>query len=46
LPIWRSEDGEEKCIGSVEELNEELKKSAAAGLMDPAKMEHLGSGKR
>ncbi len=41
LPIWRSEDGEEKCIGSVAELNEELKKSAAAGLMDPTKMEHL-----
>lgn len=41
LPIWRSEDGEEKCIGSVAELNEELKKSAAAGFMDPSKMEHL-----
>ncbi|MBK9639366.1 MAG: isoleucine--tRNA ligase [Bacteroidetes bacterium] len=41
LPIWRSEDGEEKCIGSVAELNEELKKSAAAGFMDPTKMEHL-----
>lgn len=41
LPIWRSEDGEEKCIGSVEELNIELKKSADAGWMDPSKMEHL-----
>ena len=41
LPIWRSDDGEEKCIGSVAELNEELKKSAAAGFMDPTKMEHL-----
>ena len=41
LPIWRAEDGEEKCIGSVEELNNELKKAAAAGMMDPAKMEHL-----
>lgn len=41
LPIWRSEDGEETCIGSVAELNEELKKSAAAGFMDPSKMEHL-----
>ena len=29
LPIWRTEDGsEEKCIGSVEELNNELKKTA------------------
>lgn len=41
LPIWRSESGEEKCIGSVKELNEELKKSVAAGFMDPSKMEHL-----
>ncbi len=45
LPIWRSEDGEEKCIGSVEELNAELKKSAAAGLMDASKMEHLDPAK-
>lgn len=41
LPIWRSEDGEEKCIGSIAELNEELKKSVAAGFMDLTKMEHL-----
>jgi isoleucyl-tRNA synthetase len=28
LPIWRTEDGtEEKCIGSIEELNEEIKKA-------------------
>jgi isoleucyl-tRNA synthetase len=28
LPIWRSEDGcEEKCIGSIEELNTEIKKA-------------------
>ena len=45
LPIWRSEDGEEKCIGSVEELNVELKKSAAAGLMDASKMAHLDPSK-
>jgi isoleucyl-tRNA synthetase len=45
LPIWRSESGEEKCIGSVEELNEELKKAAAAGFMDPVKMEHLDPSK-
>ena len=30
LPIWRSEDGtEEKCIGSVEELVSEMKKSCS-----------------
>jgi len=35
LPIWRTEDGtEEKCIGSIAELTEEINKSVAAGLMD------------
>ncbi|MBQ0068249.1 MAG: isoleucine--tRNA ligase, partial [Bacteroidales bacterium] len=34
LPIWRSEDGEEKCIGSVEELYGEIEKAVAAGLME------------
>ena len=34
LPIWRTEDGsEELCIGSVEELYNEIEKSIAAGLM-------------
>ena len=33
LPIWRSEDGEEKCIGSIAELCEEIDKSVAAGIM-------------
>jgi isoleucyl-tRNA synthetase len=34
LPIWRTEDGqEEKCIGSVAELIEEINKSVAAGCM-------------
>jgi len=33
LPIWRSEEGEEKCIGSVEELYDEIEKSVNAGLM-------------
>ena len=33
LPIWRSEDGEEKCIGSVEELYNEIEKAVAAGIM-------------
>ena len=33
LPIWRSEDGEEICIGSVEELYNEIEKSVAAGVM-------------
>jgi isoleucyl-tRNA synthetase len=34
LPIWRTEDGtEEICIGSVEELTNEINKSVAAGYM-------------
>ena len=33
LPIWRSEDGEEICIGSVEELYHEIEKSVKAGFM-------------
>lgn len=34
LPIWRTEDGgEEKCVGSVEELYAEIERSVAAGCM-------------
>ena len=33
LPIWRSEDGEEKCIGSLEELYSEIEKAVAVGIM-------------
>lgn len=39
LPIWRTEDGtEEKCIGSIEELETEMQKAVNAGLMT---MQHL-----
>src|SRR5690554_6358710 len=44
LPIWRSEDGkEEKCIGSVKELQDELQKALDAGIMTelPWKELHL-----
>ena len=35
LPIWRTADGsEELCIGSIEELNNGIKKSVDAGFMD------------
>ncbi len=35
LPIWRSEDGKEELfIGSVEELQAEMKKAVEAGVMD------------
>lgn len=33
LPIWRDEDGNEKCIGSIHELYDEIEKSVAAGMM-------------
>ena len=33
LPIWRSEEGEEICIGSVEELYDEIEKAVEAGVM-------------
>lgn len=35
LPIWRTEDGtEEKCIGSVEELYNEIEKAVKKGYME------------
>jgi isoleucyl-tRNA synthetase len=35
LPIWRTEDGrEEKIVGSIAELKEEMGKAVAAGVMD------------
>jgi isoleucyl-tRNA synthetase len=35
LPIWRTEDGQEElCIGSIQELNQEVEKSVAAGFME------------
>jgi len=36
LPIWRTRDGkEEKCIGSIDELREEVNKAIAAGISNP-----------
>lgn len=45
LPIWRTEEGDEEiCIGSVEELYNEIKKSIKAGVMEknPFKEFHPG----
>lgn len=40
LPIWRTKDGrEEKCIGSLEELNREIQKSIARGFMKESPIE-------
>lgn len=33
LPIWRDEDGEEICIGSLQELYDEIEKSVETGYM-------------
>ena len=42
LPIWRSEEGEELCIGSVEELYNEIEKAVAAGVMSENPYTALG----
>ncbi len=45
LPIWRTDDGqEEKCIGSIKELFEEIEKAIAAGVMkeNPWKKHKVG----
>ncbi|SOC79168.1 Isoleucyl-tRNA synthetase [Salinimicrobium sediminis] len=45
LPIWRSEDGkEEKIIGSIEELKQEMKKSVEAGFMKADLFEEFQPG--
>ena len=35
LPVWRDEDGNMKCIGSIAELQTEVAKANAAGLDNP-----------
>ncbi|MCR4602138.1 MAG: isoleucine--tRNA ligase [Prevotella sp.] len=42
LPIWRSEAGEEICIGSLEELYDEIEKAVAAGVMDKNPLKEKG----
>ena len=42
LPIWRDEDRNEKCIGSIEELYTEIEKSVAAGIMKSNPLKDLG----
>ena len=45
LPIWISEDGnEQKCIGSVAELMEEIEKSIRAGFMEKNPYEGFVTG--
>lgn len=42
LPIWRDEDGEEKCIGSLEELYSEIENSVKAGVMKTNPLKEKG----
>jgi len=35
LPVWRSESGEMKCVGSIEELQAEVAKANATGIKNP-----------
>lgn len=45
IPIWRTEDGKEEiCIGSVEELQNEVKKSIAAGIMTEDPLQNFVAG--
>ncbi len=45
LPVWRTEDGdEEKCIGSIDELKQEIERSIAAGIIKVATDEKSTSG--
>jgi isoleucyl-tRNA synthetase len=44
LPIWRTDDAsEEKCIGSIDELKNEIEKSLNAGFLIPDKGKDLES---
>jgi len=43
LPVWTTEDkSEQKCIGSLEELEAEIEKSIAAGFMDASPIRQHG----
>ena len=42
LPIWRDEDGEQICIGSLQELYDEIEKSVAAGVMQSNPLKDKG----
>ena len=42
LPFWRSEEGEEICIGSVEELYNEIEKAIEAGFMTTNPYKEMG----
>jgi isoleucyl-tRNA synthetase len=35
LPVWRDEDGNMKCVGSISELQDEVAKATASGIDNP-----------
>ena len=46
LPIWRTEDGKEEiCIGSYNQLCEEIEKTVKAGIMTQEQVDKLGYNK-
>ena len=42
LPVWRDEDGNELCIGSLQQLYDEIEKSVEAGFMTANPMKEKG----
>ena len=42
LPIWRNDDDEEICIGSLEQLYKEIEKAVAAGVMQENPLKDKG----
>lgn len=42
LPIWRNDEGEEICIGSIQQLYDEIEKSVKAGLMPSNPLKEKG----
>lgn len=42
LPIWRNDEGEEMCVGSVRELYDEIERSVAAGFMKSNPLKEKG----
>ncbi len=42
LPVWRDEDGNEICIGSLSELYDEIEKSVSAGFMSSNPLKDKG----
>lgn len=42
LPIWRDDNRNEKCIGSVEELYQEIEKAVSAGVMKSNPLKDAG----